>query len=128
MNRKQLVVAWSMAIIISLLAVYSPRSLRYGVIGFSWGLFLPWTIPTLTIGGLLIYSLRNEKAGVKFVNWMKKRFQNILVIIGVLIFITLFLYIISLSPSNKSLTPQIEKRKLDLDKLPDKPIVSDKKK
>ena len=75
MNKKQLIVAWVMGIIISVVLIVTPK-MYYAENGYingsfsivdklapltNWSIVLNYSLIVLIIGGLLIYTLRDKK-------------------------------------------------------------------
>lgn len=64
MNKKQLIVAWIVAILLSIIALsvdYHQYRKAFGERYFSFEELIKFGLPVLIIGGLLIYTLRDKK-------------------------------------------------------------------
>jgi hypothetical protein len=77
MNKKQLIVAWVIGIIICILIISTPKEYLmrsssggyykvsipnpYTITKIQWDFVLRYSLVTLIIGGLLIYTLRDKK-------------------------------------------------------------------
>lgn len=61
MNKKQLIVAWGIGIVISGVFIYQFNYFSYRYIPQAFMRSIGFSIPVLIIGGLLIYTLRDKK-------------------------------------------------------------------